>query len=175
MITSEVFEKAIVFAIEAHKGQKRKGNGAPYITHPFSVMSRIKQYKKSANLFLLGAAAVLHDTVEDCGVTIETIIKEFGLHVAALVSELTLDKAQYKRYGKKEYLTLEMIGMSSYALAIKLCDRLDNICDTDQMTNEFKDKYKKETQYILEQIKVRKLSPTHKKLIADIHKQLKKL
>lgn len=173
MITSETFGKAIEFAVVSHKGQTRKGDGRPYILHPFSVLWRLYNIKKSENMYLLGTAAVLHDTVEDCDVAIEEIARLFGYHVAALVQELTLDKSQYEKLGKKEYLAQELRKMSSYALAIKLCDRLDNVSDLATMSPTFVKNYKEETEYILDAIKDRKLTKTHKKLIRLIQKQIK--
>lgn len=174
MITADTFEKAILFAIKAHKGQVRKGDGRPYILHPISVMQRISAIKKSSNIYLLGAAAILHDTVEDCGVTLKEISEEFGPQVASIVDELTLEKANYETIGKKEYLAMELGKMSSYALAIKLCDRLDNICDMKDMNKDFIKRYVEETIYILDKTSSRKLTKTHKKLIKMINKELKK-
>jgi (p)ppGpp synthase/HD superfamily hydrolase len=175
MITTEVLEKAIIFAANAHKGVKRKGDKRPYIMHPMSVMQRIFNNKKSANMYLLAAAAILHDTVEDVAwVTHELIYQQFGPHVAGLVEELTLDKEMYKTMGKKEYLLHEMNRMSSYALAIKLCDRLDNVTDLVTMKPDFIVKYVEETEYILNNLQ-RKLSATHKRLIKQIWTQLKRV
>lgn len=174
IITSATLEKAMLFAINAHKGQTRKGDGRPYILHSLSVMYRIDGSKKSSNRYLLATAAVLHDTVEDCGITLEQIAKEFGYQVAALVEELTLDKEKYKSIGKKEYLAQELHDMSSYALSIKLCDRLDNISDMKEMSRHFQIRYKEETEYILNKIKTRKLTKTHNKLIKLINKELNK-
>lgn len=173
-INQATLEKAILFSVTAHAGQKRKGDGRPYILHPLSVMFRIDKNKKSTNRYLLAVVAILHDTVEDCGVTLQQIADEFGFQVAALVDELTLDKSKYGILGKKEYLAQELYGMSSYALAIKLCDRLDNIDDMESMKPIFQIRYKEETLYILDHIKTRKLTKTHRKLIKQIHKVLKK-
>ncbi len=172
MITSETFGKAVIFAANAHKGQFRKGDGRPYILHPISVMSRIGKAKKSVNIYLLGASALLHDTVEDCGISIEQIAQEFGYHVAALVQELTLDKRMYELVGKSKYLASEMLKMSSYGLAIKLCDRLDNVSDMKKMPSSFVRNYIRETEYILDRLPERKLTGTHKKLIRKIEKKL---
>lgn len=175
IISAKVFGKAIIFSAKAHEGQVRKGDGRPFIMHPMSVMARVRQIKpNTSNPFLLGSAAMLHDTKEDCGVKLKTIAKKFGHHVAALVKELTLNKKLYKKYGKAEYLAMSMNKMSSYALVIKLCDRLDNVCDMDSMSESFVKRYVKETYYILERIKDRKLTPTHKKLIKLIKKKLEK-
>jgi (p)ppGpp synthase/HD superfamily hydrolase len=177
MISSKTFEKAITFATKAHQGQFRKGDGRPYILHPLSVMTRIMTIKKSANAYLLGAAAILHDVVEDCyqgniNEGLEIIAKEFGYSVAAIVQELTLDKTMYEIIGKKEYLAQEMVGMSSYALAIKLCDRLDNVSDMEDMSIEFQKSYLAETEYIINAIEDRHLTKTHLKLIKMIKKAL---
>lgn len=176
IVSADVLERAIVFAVNAHMGQRRKGDGRPYILHPMSVMQRIQSIKKSNNIYMLGAAAILHDTVEDCGVDIDVIAKEFGFHVAALVDELTLDKNQYEQIGKKEYLAQELCHMTSYALAIKLCDRLDNVCDMKEMKPSFQNRYVEETTYILDVLEAskRSLTKTHKALIKMIRKELKK-
>lgn len=162
-INGALFEKAMLYAIEKHRGQTRKGNGMPYFIHPFNVMKRIFDNKESKNMYLLGIAALLHDTVEDTDATIEDIFREFGPQVASLVDELTLDKEQYQIIGKKEYLAQELNKMSSYALAIKLCDRLENICDTKHMDHKFKRYYVEQTLYIISKLD-RHLSSTHQKL-----------
>ena len=173
-INQSTLERAIIFSVNAHAGQKRKGDGRPYILHPLSVMFRIDKNKKSTNRYLLAIAAILHDTVEDCGITLQQIADEFGFQVAALVDESTLDKTKYGLLGKKEYLAQELYGMSSYALAIKLCDRLDNLEDMENMPKSFQQKYKEETLYILDHIKTRKFTGTHRKLLKQINKVLNK-
>lgn len=171
-ITIATFAKAWEFAHKAHKGQKRKGNEQPYIEHPISVMLTINRLKKSSNPYALGAAALLHDTVEDCNITLEQIAKEFGFTIAAMVEELTLDKTKYKTIGKSQYLAQEMLDMSSYSLALKLSDRYNNCLDMSGMDKSFKKKYKEETRYILSKLKKRKLTKTHKKLIKLIKKTI---
>ena len=169
-LTAKQVEDAIIFATEKHKGQVRKGDGRPYILHPISVLIRLNNMKESKNIFLLMTACILHDVVEDCGVTLNEISEKFGHHVAGLVEELTLDKSKYETIGKKEYLAQEMVHMSSYALAIKLCDRLDNVSDMKSMSEDFRKKYKDETNFILNRLSGRKLTKTHLKLIKEIRK-----
>lgn len=181
IVTLETFEKALVYAIGKHSGTMRKGGShRPYILHPFSVMQRIYANKVSENMYLLATAAILHDVVEDEFDNTDEGLKEiaelFGYHVAALVQELTLDKSKYTKDGveyKKEYLAEELNNMSSYALAIKLCDRLDNVCDMKDMSEAFITKYVIETHYILNNLN-RKLSATHKRLIVQIEEELSK-
>jgi len=170
--TNKDLEKAIVFATENHTGQTRKGDGRLYIMHPFSVMSRLYKYKKSKNIILLAICALLHDVVEDTNVTIKEINQVFGSEVATIVSELTSNKAQIIFLGKKDYLRIKLNHISSYSLVIKLCDRLDNVCDLDNMSDVFKKKVYNETMYILNGLD-RKLSKTHLNIINDIKKEIK--
>lgn len=175
-MTAELFEKAILFAVKAHQGQLRKGDRRPYILHPLSVMHRVYTYKKSSNIFLLGIVAILHDVVEDCGIPIQQIADEFGYKVAALVDELTTDKEKCEALGKKVYLLQKMLAMSSYALVIKLSDRLDNVSDLLTLSKEKIKKTINDTEYILDGlVEGRKLSKTHKKFITLIRKECKHL
>jgi myo-inositol-1(or 4)-monophosphatase len=173
-LNAALLEDAIIYAVNKHKGQKRKGSGLPYIVHPLAVMKRVFDNKESKNMFLLAIAAINHDVIEDCYETMEEkkaglheIATIFGFQVASLVEELTLDKSQYGSLGKKEFLAIKMNAMSSYALAIKLCDRLENVCDMKSMNEKFKKRYVTETWYILNNLN-RKFSPSHIKLIEDI-------
>lgn len=174
MVTAQIFEEAILFAVKAHRGQRRKGDGRPYILHPMSVLRTLYEVKESKNMYLLATAAILHDVVENCGVSLKKIAKKFGYAVAALVEELTLNKEKYETIGKTKYLCQEVIKMSSYALCIKLCDRLDNVRDMKKMTDDFKKKYKAETWEIVNILeKERKLTRTQRKLIKLIKKEIK--
>ncbi len=168
-VTNSTLENAIAFAVEKHKGVVRKGDGRPYILHPMSVLITLLAIKQSKNAFLLATAAILHDTVEDCDVTIEEIGKLFGWQVASLVDELTSDNDEIKKLGKTVYLARKMEKMSSYALCIKLVDRLDNIKDMKSMNVSFQKKQIDSTEVIIDHIEVhRTLSKTHKILIAFI-------
>ena len=169
-------EEALQYATQAHAGQTRSG-GEPYITHPMRVADHIKQYKQSHNLDALISAAYLHDTVEDTDTTHEALHDLFGGLVASLVQELTSDPEQIKKVGKAQYLAHKMAAMSSYALVIKLADRLDNVKDiTTARTPQWRQKYKNETEHILNYIeKTRALSGTHQKLISLIRDKLSEL
>jgi len=168
-VNSDLLEKAILFATEKHKGQRRKDDGRPYILHPLSVLITLGKIKKSNNFPLIAIACVLHDVVEDCEVTLEEIAKEFGHSVSSLVGELTSDPVEVKRVGKAVYLAEKMRKMSSYALRIKLADRLDNLEDVDPNKHTHKII---ETNYIIRELKKRKLTKTHKKLIKLIDKKI---
>jgi hypothetical protein len=169
-------EEALQFATKAHAGQERAG-GDPYISHPVRVANHIKEFKKSHNLDALLSAAYLHDTLEDTDTTQEVLHDLFGGLVASLVQELTSDPEQIKQMGKAAYLAHKMAAMSSYALVIKLADRLDNVKDiTTAKTPQWRAKYKAETEHILDYIeKNRVLSGTHQKLIGLIRNKISEL
>jgi len=171
--TDEDKEQALQFATQAHAGQTRSG-GAPYISHPTNVANSIEQYKQSHNLDAIISAALLHDTVEDTHTTHEDLEALFGGLVASLVQELTSDKEKIKQLGKAQYLSQKMATMSSYALVIKLADRLDNVQDiATAKTPEWRERYKNETEQILNYIESKRvLSGTHRKFIQLIRNKL---
>lgn len=85
---SNIFEKAVVFAMKAHDGQKRKDGGI-YILHPLEVATIVGTMTNDEDVL---SAAVLHDTVEDTPVTAQDILVNFGPRVAELVAHETEDK-----------------------------------------------------------------------------------
>lgn len=172
-LMSEDAAKAIRFAAKKHRKQTRS-DGTPYISHPVRVAQYIKKYKDSHNLDALISAAYLHDTIEDTDTTHEDLKKMFGGLVASLVKELTSDEKEIERLGKTEYMSRKMTGMSSWALAIKLADRLDNVQDiATAKTPAWRQKYKKETESVLSRLeKERVLTGSHKKIIGLIRKKL---
>ncbi len=173
-LSAKDLERAIIYATEKHKGMIRKGNGLPYITHPLQVMFILMNIKKSNNVYLLAIACLAHDIIEDCDVSTNEIADMFGHKVASIVDELTSDTEKIKIMGKKEYLLDKMLHMSSYALRIKLADRLHNVSDMDSMKISDRDRTIEHTLFILDGLTQRKLTKTHKKLIKLIKKELSK-
>ena len=84
-----LFEKAVVFAVNAHSGAVRKDGKTPYILHPLEVSAIAGSMTQDQEVL---AAAVLHDTIEDTPATIEEIRDLFGERIAALVAAETEDK-----------------------------------------------------------------------------------
>src|SRR5665647_3011463 len=78
----ESVRQAYRFADEAHLGQLRN-SGEPYITHPIAVAQQCAEWKLDAQALM---AALLHDAIEDCGVTKPELIARFGAPVAEPVS-----------------------------------------------------------------------------------------
>ena len=85
----ELVSEAIVFAVKAHDGMRRKKSEAPYILHPMEAAVIVGTMSDDQNLI---AAAALHDVVEDAGITIEEIGEKFGARVRELVESETEDK-----------------------------------------------------------------------------------
>lgn len=78
-------ERALDFATEAHEGQRRK-SGAPFIEHPIATAEYLAALHIDANTL---AAALLHDTMEDCGVQYKELERRFNADVAMLVDAVT--------------------------------------------------------------------------------------
>lgn len=161
-------DRAIEYATIMHEGQIRFG-GVPYINHPKRVAEYVRKYKQSNNIEMLIMCAYLHDTLEDTKATYYDLVNIFGPQVASIVLELTTDEDLKKEIGKERYLEIKMKNMSSWALVIKLCDRLDNISDLGNASIQFRKKYTKETlQIIYYLLENRKLSYTQLSITKQI-------
>ena len=116
------------FADEAHLGQLRN-SGEPYITHPIAVAAQCAEWKLDAQALM---AALLHDALEDCGVTKIELIERFGSPVAELVDGLTkLDKLHFntREENQAESFRKMLLAMSRdvRVILIKLADRSHNM------------------------------------------------
>jgi guanosine-3',5'-bis(diphosphate) 3'-pyrophosphohydrolase len=119
---------AASFAAKNHTGQKRKGSdGEPYINHPIEVANLLANIGKIDDGDMI-VAALLHDTVEDCGVRFEEIEERFGTVVANYVRELTDDKSLPKAERKRLQIQ-HAPQLSHEAKQIKLADKISNIRD----------------------------------------------
>ena len=115
-------QKALAFAREKHDGQLRKDNVTPYITHPIAVVKLLRDIGISDSDII--ASGYLHDVVEDCAVSIETIDREFNSEVARIVGVLT--RTEY--VSREEYK--ERIRYEDYPVQIvKLADVVHNCSD----------------------------------------------
>ena len=85
----DLFEQALIFAMEKHRGQTRKDSAAPYLLHPMEVAAIAATMTDDPEVL---AAALLHDTVEDAGVDPQEITDRFGDRVAELVFSETEDR-----------------------------------------------------------------------------------
>ena len=118
--------KAAHFAAKEHAGQRRKGAAAePYINHLLEVAELVSSALAEPDTNLV-IAALLHDTVEDAGVTKEELIEAFGSDVAALVMEVTDDKSLPKAE-RKRLQVVTASNKSVRAQGIKLADKISNL------------------------------------------------
>ena len=116
------------FADQAHLGQIRN-SGEPYITHPIAVAAQCAEWKLDAQALM---AALLHDAMEDCGVTKIELIERFGSPVAELVDGLTkLDKLHFntREENQAESFRKMLLAMARdvRVILIKLADRTHNM------------------------------------------------
>ena len=119
---------AYKFADEAHLGQRR-ASGEPYITHPLAVAGMVADWHLDAQAVM---AALMHDAMEDCGITKVELIERFGAPTAEMVDGLTkLDKLQFstREEGQAESFRKMLLAMARdvRVILIKLCDRLHNM------------------------------------------------
>jgi len=128
MNTINKLVEAACFAAQRHTGHQRKGNDKqPYINHPLEVANLIANVGQVDDVDVL-IAAILHDTVEDVGVTKDDIVKQFGERVAGIVMEVTDDKTLPKEERKR--LQVEHAPhLSAEAKLVKLGDKISNISD----------------------------------------------
>ncbi len=120
--------RAYRFADEAHLGQLRN-SGQPYITHPIAVAQQCAEWKLDAQALM---AALLHDAIEDCGVTKPDLIERFGAPVAELVDGLTkLEKLEFntREENQAESFRKMLLAMARdvRVILIKLADRTHNM------------------------------------------------
>lgn len=121
-----MIEKAAAFAAKAHEGMVRKGSQIPYIVHPLETAVIARMMTSDEELI---CAALLHDVVEDAGITAEELEREFGRRVAALVLEETEDKT--KSWKERKHATLVHLEHASREIKILiLADKLSNLRTT---------------------------------------------
>ena len=115
-----------MFAADKHSAQRRKGAAAePYFNHLIEVAELVSAAHAEPDTELV-IAALLHDSIEDAGVTKEELTERFGADVAGLVAEVTDDKTLPKQERKR----LQIVNApkkSVRAQAIKLADKISNL------------------------------------------------
>ena len=120
--------QAASFAAQKHTEQKRKGSKQdPYINHPLEVANLLANVGGVEDFDVL-IAALLHDTIEDAGVTADEISTMFGETVSGYVQEVTDDKSLPKQ--ERKQLQIEHAPRLSHgAKLVKLGDKISNITD----------------------------------------------
>lgn len=143
---------AIEFAMDAHKGQIRKYSNEPYIVHPIEVAEIVWLAGGDENQI---CAALLHDVVEDCEVSLVTINKIFGDDVAQLVDDLTkkTTSADGNRSVRKLMEEKRLANISPRAKMVKLADLISNTKNIKESDPSFARVYLNEIESLLTVLK----------------------
>lgn len=128
-IDSELLDRAIVFAVKAHRNTERRGKGFPYIVHPMEAVEIVATITPDQELL---AAAALHDTVEDTDVTVEDIRREFGERVAELVhsesDQYTEGVSEEDSWHDRKQAAIDRLAAASHdAKIVAMGDKLSNM------------------------------------------------
>ena len=118
-------QDVFAFAIEAHRGQKRKYTGEDYIVHPMAVLRMVEKHGGSK---VQQAVALLHDVVEDTSYTLADINANFGHDVATMVKWLTDTSVPEdgNRAIRKGIDRKRLSEAPAEAQFVKLADMIDN-------------------------------------------------
>lgn len=126
----DLVSKALVFSVSAHDGMRRRKSDAPYILHPIEVGAIVGTMTEDQEVI---AASVLHDVVEDAGITLAEIKEAFGARVMDLVASETENKRedlppeQTWRIRKEESLEKLRDTDDISVLMLWIGDKLSNI------------------------------------------------
>lgn len=141
--------KAYRYSADAHDGMRRK-SGEPYILHPIAVAQITVEEMGLDKVAII--AALLHDTVEDTGVTVEDIRQEFGGHVAKIVEGLTKIESVYRPGASQqaENFRKMLLTLSEdvRVILVKIADRLHNMRTLESMPRAKQLKISSETIYL---------------------------
>ena len=135
----ELVSEAIVFAVKAHDGMRRKKSEAPYILHPMEAAVIVGTMTDDQSVI---AAAALHDVVEDASISIEDIEAKFGKRVRELVEAETENKREDLppsltwRIRKEESLAVLKNTQDLDVLILWLGDKLANMRSLFRMWKE---------------------------------------
>ncbi len=120
--------KALAFAAEKHRDQRRKGiEASPYINHPIDLANTLWQLGGVTDAVVI-AAALLHDTIEDTNTTPDELQDLFGDQVKNIVLEVTDDQL-LSPVLRKRLQVIKAPHKSHMAKLVKLADKICNIQD----------------------------------------------
>ncbi|MEN6541770.1 HD domain-containing protein [Parvibaculum sp.] len=123
-----VFVKAVAFAAEKHRNQRRKdADASPYINHPIALANVLANEAGVRDVAVL-CAAILHDTIEDTETTAVELDEAFGAHITSIVLEVTDDKS-LEKHVRKQHQIDHAPHSSPEAKLVKLADKICNLRD----------------------------------------------
>jgi len=119
--------QAMIFAAQMHDGAVRKASNIPYIVHPMEAAAIAATITDDQDVL---AATVLHDVMEDCGVSYEELKERFGVRVADLVRADSHNQGAFANAtwnARKCEAVRKLAGASAELRLITLADKLSNI------------------------------------------------
>lgn len=142
----ELVERAYEFAAVAHEGQTRR-SGEPYITHPLAVANILADMHMDHQSL---AAAMLHDVIEDTGVSKEALGEEFGEDVGELVDGVSkLAQIKFRNQAEKQAENFQKMALAMArdlrVILVKLADRLHNMRTLGVLNQQKRERIAKET------------------------------
>ena len=128
-LNTDLLDRAIIFAVQAHHNTERRGKGFPYIVHPMEAVEIVATITPDQELL---AAAALHDTIEDTDVTVEDIRREFGDRVAELVhaesDQFTEGVSEEESWHDRKQAAIDRLRDASHdAKIVAIGDKLSNM------------------------------------------------
>ena len=142
--------KAIEFARRAHEGQKRKYTGEDYVWHPIEVATIVSTAEHNEDMLV---AAILHDCIEDCDISLVQIDKMFGKNVGFHVNKLTDVSIHHKELNRAQRKALDRAWISdawASTKTIKLADLISNSKSILQYDEKFARVYLNEKKLLLD-------------------------
>ncbi|MFO1389202.1 bifunctional GTP diphosphokinase/guanosine-3',5'-bis pyrophosphate 3'-pyrophosphohydrolase [Cellvibrio sp.] len=139
-------KRAYYYAEQAHDGQKRR-SGEAYITHPLAVADILATMHMDHQSLM---AAMLHDVIEDTGISKKAIAAQFGDSVADLVDGVSkLTQIEFESHAEKQAENFQKMALAMAndlrVILVKLADRLHNMRTLGAMPPEKKRRIAKET------------------------------
>lgn len=126
--TTSMVIKAMAFAAEKHRNQRRKdADASPYINHPIALAHTLVNEGGIENPLVL-CAAVLHDTIEDTETTADELKGCFGEKITSIVLEVT-DDTSLPKHARKQLQIEHAPHISPEAKLVKLADKICNLRD----------------------------------------------
>jgi len=128
-LDTDLLDRAIKFAVDAHHNTERRGKGFPYIVHPLEAVEIVATITPDQELL---AAAALHDTIEDTDVTVEQIRAEFGDRIAELVhaesDQFTEGVSEEDSWHARKQTAIDRLAAASHdAKIVAMGDKLSNM------------------------------------------------
>jgi (p)ppGpp synthase/HD superfamily hydrolase len=126
VLESDRLSLAFFVARSAHAGHTRGGGGRPYLAHPVQVSELLREEGCPESTITAG---LLHDVVEDSGLTVGDVVESFGVEVGELVAALTEDPEIADWEQRKTALRDQVAEAGPQAAAICAADKLANLHD----------------------------------------------